>query len=107
MEKSNSKNGVSVRAYQGDAMTLLAFDLAESKKENFTGFTVRIIPGTGAPYFMTNLLGYPTAVLTKNNIHPIKRTAPNSRRSKNFDGSMCPRPFVRSRRPFSGTTITK
>ncbi len=31
MEVPNSKTGVSVRAYQGDAMTLLAFDLDESQ----------------------------------------------------------------------------
>ena len=70
MEIPNSKNGVTVRAYKGDAMTLLAFDLDESKTENFTGFTIRIKPGTRAPYFMTNLLTYPKGVLTKNQIKP-------------------------------------
>lgn len=41
MEKFVSKKGVSVYAYKGDAMTLLAFDLDESLKENFIGFTIK------------------------------------------------------------------
>ena len=49
MEVPNSKNGVSVRAYQGDVMTLLAFDLDESKTKNFAGFSVRITPGSRKP----------------------------------------------------------
>ena len=46
MKTVNSANGMRVRAHKGDAMTLLAFDLAESKTQNFTGFTIRITPGT-------------------------------------------------------------
>ncbi len=49
MEVSNSKSGVSVRAYQGDAMTPLAFDLDESKTKDFAGFSVRITPGPRKP----------------------------------------------------------
>jgi hypothetical protein len=70
MEKPNSKNGVSVRAYQGDAMTLLAFDLDQAKTPNFTGFTIRITPGPRASYFMTNLLTYPADIRKKNKIKP-------------------------------------
>lgn len=70
MEKAKSKNGVSVRAYKGDAMTLLAFDLDKSKTVNFTGFTIRITPGTRTPYFMTNLLTYPADIRKKNKIKP-------------------------------------
>ena len=68
MKTVNSGNGLKVRAHKGDAMTLLAFDLAESKSQNFTGFTIRITPGTRAPYYMTNLLKFPPAILKKNNI---------------------------------------
>src|SRR4051812_17117739 len=68
MKTFNSGNGLSVRAHKGDAMTLLAFDLAQSRTANFTGFTIRITPGTRRPYFMTNLLKYSAAVLKKNNI---------------------------------------
>ncbi len=42
MEILSSKNGVSVRAYKGDAMTFLAFDLDESKLDNFVGFSIHI-----------------------------------------------------------------
>ncbi|MGN6297178.1 MAG: hypothetical protein ACTHM7_10395 [Ginsengibacter sp.] len=40
MEKFVTKNGVSIRAFKGDAMTLLAFDLADNLKENFAGFSI-------------------------------------------------------------------
>ena len=50
MEVPNSKTGVSLRAYQGDAMTLLAFDLDESQTKNFAGFSIRITAGTRKPY---------------------------------------------------------
>ena len=68
MKTVNSGSGLKVRAHKGDAMTLLAFDLTESRLKNFTGFTVRISAGTRPPYYMTNLLSYPDAVLKKNNI---------------------------------------
>src|SRR6266481_2497413 len=68
METSNSKNGLTVRAYKGDAMSLLAFDLDQSRTQNFTGFTVRITPGHRKPYFLTNLLHYSPKILTKNNV---------------------------------------
>ncbi len=70
MQVPNSKNGVSLRAYPGDAMTLLAFDLDESKTKDFAGFSVRITPGPRKRYYLTNLLTYPTAILKKNNIEP-------------------------------------
>jgi hypothetical protein len=68
MKTVNSGSGLTVRAHKGDAMTLLAFDLAQSKIQNFTGFTIRITAGTRLPYYMTNLLTYSSAVLTKNKI---------------------------------------
>ena len=68
MNTVNTGNGLKVRAHKGDAMTLLAFDLAESKSQNFNGFTIRVTAGTRAPYYMTNLLKYPAAILKKNNI---------------------------------------
>lgn len=37
METFNKKNGVSVRAYQGDAMTLLAFDLQYALRKIWQG----------------------------------------------------------------------
>ncbi len=40
MEKFASKSGISVRAFKGDAMTLLAFDLTDNLKENLVGFSI-------------------------------------------------------------------
>jgi len=68
MKTVNSGNGLKVRAHKGDAMTLLAFDLSVGRLKDFSGFTIRITAGTRAPYYMTNLLSYPAAVLKKNNI---------------------------------------
>jgi hypothetical protein len=70
MNTVNTGNGLKVRAHKGDAMTVLEFDLAQSKTRNFTGFTIRVTAGTSAPYYMTNLLKYPAAILKKNNIKP-------------------------------------
>ncbi len=49
-------------------MTLLAFDLDQAKTKNFTGFSIQITPKGRAPYFLTNLLTYPKAIRSKNNI---------------------------------------
>ena len=40
MEIFKTRNGVSVRAYRGDAITLLAFDVTEKLAENMAGFTI-------------------------------------------------------------------
>lgn len=102
MEKSKSKNGVSVRAHKGDAMTLLAFDLAESKKQNFTGFTIRITPGTRPAYFMTNLLAYPKAVQTKNNIKPEQAHSTEFAPIQKFRWVHVPATFRQIEAPFYG-----
>ena len=68
----NSKKGVSLRAYKGDAMTLLAMDLDKSKTKNFTGFSIFVIPpGNNAKgFFLFNRISYSPAVQKKNNIDP-------------------------------------
>ncbi len=66
--KQGEKDLVSVRAYKGDAMTLLAFDLDESLLENFVGFSVRVKQGERDPYFLTNRLSFKPAILKKNGI---------------------------------------
>ncbi|HEX4631624.1 MAG TPA: phospholipase D-like domain-containing protein [Chthoniobacterales bacterium] len=93
---------MSVRAHKGDAMTLLAFDLAESRKENFTGFTIRITPGTGTPYFMTNLLTYPAAVLTKNNIAANQAHSTEFAPIQKFRWVHVPATFHQIKAPFYG-----
>jgi phosphatidylserine/phosphatidylglycerophosphate/cardiolipin synthase-like enzyme len=62
MKVFQSKNGVSLTAYQGDALTLLAFDLATNRQTNFTGFSIRVTPLGRAPYYLFNLLGYPAGI---------------------------------------------
>jgi phosphatidylserine/phosphatidylglycerophosphate/cardiolipin synthase-like enzyme len=59
---------VSVRAYHGDAMTMLAFDLDESLLEDFIGFSIKIQPGKLMPYFLFNKLSFNPDILKKNNI---------------------------------------
>src|SRR6266545_192266 len=53
------KNGsFSVRAYQGDAKTLLAFDLSKTDARKLAGFTVEVAPPGIAPYFLLNQLQF-------------------------------------------------
>ncbi|UBB90231.1 hypothetical protein J4771_02420 [Candidatus Kaistella beijingensis] len=40
MENFNSKNGTKVRVYQGDAISLLAFDVDKKRAKNLAGFTI-------------------------------------------------------------------
>ncbi len=66
--KQGGKDLVSVRAYKGDATTLLAFDLDQSLLENFVGFSVRVTQGNREPYPLTNKLSFAPAILKKNGI---------------------------------------
>jgi len=66
--KQDGKELVRFRAYKGDAMTLLAFDLDESLLENFVGFSVRVAQGNRKPYFLYNRLSFKPAILKKNGI---------------------------------------
>src|SRR5262245_45398520 len=51
--------GFSVKAYQGDAKTLLAFNLRDRKgAANLAGFTIQVTPGTGTPYYLHNTLRF-------------------------------------------------
>lgn len=59
MDAYASKNGVSARAYQGDAMTLLAFDLSKTLvTSEFVGFSIKCTPPRGNAYFLANLLNF-------------------------------------------------
>ena len=62
MKFFQSKNGVCITAYQGDAMTLLGFDLDKSKIANFTGFSIRVTQPGHSPYYLFNKLCYPDTV---------------------------------------------
>ena len=50
-----SKNGVTVYAYRGDAMTMLALDLEEAKTKNFVGFTIQFKAGTREGYIYNQM----------------------------------------------------
>lgn len=59
----NQKNGVTLRAHRGDAMTLLAFDLDEAliREPNFVGFTLSyFVPDDPKEYFLFNRLRFDT-----------------------------------------------
>ena len=103
MKSVNSKNGTSVRAHKGDAMTLLAFDLAQNKTQNFTGFTIRITPGTRPSFFMTNLLTYPAAILKKNNIKKADAGSTLFSPIQKFRWVHVPATFHQIDKPFYGT----
>lgn len=58
MNITNQKNGFSVKAYQGDARTLLAFNLVQAKAKNLAGFTIQAHPEGKDPYFLFNTLRF-------------------------------------------------
>lgn len=103
MNSYHSANGVSVRAHRGDAMTLLAFDLAQEQTNNFTGFTVRITPATRAPYYLTNLLHYPAAVLAQNQITATEAWSTLYSPIQKFRWVHVPATFHQIQNPFYGT----
>lgn len=72
MEKFVSKNGVSVKAHKGDAMTLLAMSLDESITENFTGFSILVKPPERFAFYLFNRFCYEENILKKSKIDPAK-----------------------------------
>ncbi len=55
---SKSNVPLSLKAYQGDAKTLLAFDLPKSKTKDLAGFTIQCAPKGQDPYFVHNTLRF-------------------------------------------------
>ena len=74
MEKFAKKNGASVRAYKGDAMTLLCFDVDKKLIENFTGFSIKVTPpGENArAYYLYNRVSYSPDVIKASKLDPVK-----------------------------------
>lgn len=69
MEKFATRNGVSFRAYKGDAMTLLAFDVKTSLKKDLAGFTIRYKFKNGDQWenpYLYNRLKFPKKFFTDN-----------------------------------------
>jgi len=53
-----ANNGMSVKAYRGDAKTLLAFNLPKEKTKGLAGFTIKVAPDGQEPYFLQNQLRF-------------------------------------------------
>jgi len=58
MFTQNVVKGFTVKAYQGDAKTLLAFNLSKALAKNLAGFTIAVKPGTEASYYLLNALHF-------------------------------------------------
>src|SRR6185436_6715867 len=58
--KSNKTGSFSLRAHQGDAKTLLAFNLDKKSTKNLAGFTIQCQPDGQAPYYISNQLQFKT-----------------------------------------------
>ncbi|MDR6944827.1 hypothetical protein [Mucilaginibacter pocheonensis] len=59
--QSKIKNGVTVKAYCGDAMTLLAFDLTENLIKDCVGFTIQFKTPLGHTFYLPNRLSFTAA----------------------------------------------
>src|SRR5215813_11282619 len=55
---SKANNGLTVKAYRGDAKTLLAFNLPKAKTKNLAGFTIKVAPDGQEPFFLQNQLRF-------------------------------------------------
>jgi len=58
--KTASKDGFTVNAYQGDAKTLLAFNLTQARTARLAGFTLQYSAGGQGPFFIWNQLQFKT-----------------------------------------------
>src|SRR5258708_1018755 len=58
---SKQKDAFSVKAYRGDAKTLLAFNLTTTaSRKNLAGFTIQVTPPGKASYYLINNLRFET-----------------------------------------------
>ena len=57
---SKSKGKFSVTAYQGDAKTLLAFNLDKASTKDLAGFTLQCEPDGLTPFYIFNQLQFET-----------------------------------------------
>jgi len=57
---SSRQGAMSLKAYAGDAKTLLAFDLDKAAMKNLAGFTLRCEPDGQTPYYIHNELQFET-----------------------------------------------
>jgi phosphatidylserine/phosphatidylglycerophosphate/cardiolipin synthase-like enzyme len=64
--KIKSKNGLKVRAYKGDAMTMLCFDLAPSQTANCVGFSIQCVTPAKKSFFLYNRLAFDEPLTDRN-----------------------------------------
>lgn len=57
---TNKKGNFSIKAYRGDAKTLLAFNLSKQDAKNLAGFTIQCTPKGQQSYYLFNELQYET-----------------------------------------------
>lgn len=55
---SKNNGGFSLKAYRGDAKTLLAFNLPKSRSKNLAGFSIRCEPNGQPAYYLHNQLQF-------------------------------------------------
>jgi len=58
MFTTKQNDGFSVKAYRGDAKTLLAFNLTPAKAKKLAGFTIQVAPDGQPPFFLPNNLRF-------------------------------------------------
>ncbi len=58
MFTSEKNKSISVKAYQGDAKTLLAFDMDKANLDQLAGFTIACKPGSNPEYYLYNKLQF-------------------------------------------------
>ena len=74
-----AKNGnFSLRAYRGDAKTLLAFNLTKAASKNLAGFTIQCQPKGGAAYFIFNFLRFKTPAEHAQDSHESSNSSINA-----------------------------
>lgn len=58
MTTTNQKNGFSIKAYTGDAKTMLAWNLTKPKTKNLAGFTIQYEANSKGPFYLSNNLRF-------------------------------------------------
>lgn len=75
MLSQNSKNGFTVKAFRGDAKTMLAFNITKQQSKNLAGFTIQCKPENIQPYYLLNELHFEkTTGYAQNKLEPQSST---------------------------------
>ncbi len=103
MEIFEEKNGVSVRAFKGDAMTLLAFNLKEELRDNLAGFTIKYgLNNDTMQNFMYNRLSFPESILLASNIPEAEKNSTLYAPIQKFNWVHVPNTNINTQNPVFG-----